>query len=115
RKMGLYFEEVECGGYSKEVMEEFELPRQSGLIGVYREQEQDIDINAWGQNRPRGGCRYALQRDHSKYAAQRAVGNCTLYAMPCCTYGTLDGEPGRWAPGARCKVKIDRDQTKDDV
>lgn len=30
---------------SKEVMEEFELPRQSGLIGVYREQEQDIDIN----------------------------------------------------------------------
>jgi hypothetical protein len=32
---------------SKEVMEEFELPRQSGLIGVYREQEQeqDADVN----------------------------------------------------------------------
>ncbi|EWG40148.1 hypothetical protein FVEG_15112 [Fusarium verticillioides 7600] len=41
---------------SKEVMEEFELPRQSGLIGVYREQEQeqeqeqDADVNVSGGN-----------------------------------------------------------------
>ncbi|EXM01410.1 hypothetical protein FOIG_07027 [Fusarium odoratissimum NRRL 54006] len=104
---------------SKEVMEEFELPRQSGLIGVYREQEQDIDINVsvcvrvveldaslrlWSDidNETDGMEREEENRDIE-------AGNEGYLTL------SLNGEPGRWAPGARCKVKIDRDQTKDDV
>ncbi|KAJ0148310.1 Uncharacterized protein HZ326_9114 [Fusarium oxysporum f. sp. albedinis] len=88
---------------SKEVMEEFELPRQSGLIGVYREQEQDIDINVSDIDNETDG----MEREEENRDIE--AGNEGYLTS------SLNGKPGRWAPGARCKVKIDRDQTKDDV